>query len=356
MTAGGTTLNEERGVDRARNACALAPRRPHSAFHTDRSHRPDHRPVRHGRTGGPLQVALLHSAVVAGLVAFKTATRVARIRDAAVGGISSAMGAIFILLAVGALIGTWNMAGTIPTVVYYGIGLLERDVVLPGDGGHLRARRAGHRQLVDDRGDARRRVRGAGAAASARPRPSPPAPSISGAYFGDKMTPLSETTVLVPSMVGGVTTQEHVGAMIWTSGPADRDRARAVHDHWASATPPAATAFDPAQRPGDARGRVQHHASLNLLPMVLLDHPLAAARAAVPEHLRLRPVRGRAGLVHPARAGRRVRRQARPAAGHEHRGALRGDGQRVRVEHRERRPSTRCSRAAAWPRCSRRSG
>ena len=35
------------------------------------------------------------------------------------------MGAIFILLAVGALIGTWNMAGTIPTVVYYGIGLLQ---------------------------------------------------------------------------------------------------------------------------------------------------------------------------------------------------------------------------------------
>ena len=35
------------------------------------------------------------------------------------------MGAIFILLAVGALIGTWNMAGTIPTVVDYGIRLLN---------------------------------------------------------------------------------------------------------------------------------------------------------------------------------------------------------------------------------------
>ena len=34
------------------------------------------------------------------------------------------------------------------------------------------------------------------------------------------MTPISETTVLVPSMVGGVTTNEHIGAMIWTSGPA----------------------------------------------------------------------------------------------------------------------------------------
>ena len=76
-------------------------------------------------TSGPLQVALLTSAVVAGLVAFKNGFSVSRIREAAVGGVSSGMSALFILLAVGALIGTWNMAGTIPTVVYYGLGVLS---------------------------------------------------------------------------------------------------------------------------------------------------------------------------------------------------------------------------------------
>ena len=70
---------------------------------------------------GPLQVALFTSAVFAGLVAFKNGYTAANLREAAIGGISSAMGALFILLAVGALIGTWNMAGTIPTVVSYGI-------------------------------------------------------------------------------------------------------------------------------------------------------------------------------------------------------------------------------------------
>src|SRR5688572_2774296 len=75
-------------------------------------------------TGGPLQVALMVSAVIAGLVAFKNGFSVGVVRDAAVGGISSGMSALFILLAVGALIGTWNMAGTIPTVVYYGLDLL----------------------------------------------------------------------------------------------------------------------------------------------------------------------------------------------------------------------------------------
>ena len=38
------------------------------------------------------------------------------------------MEAIFILLAVGALIGTWNLSGTIPTVVSYGLELLRPSI------------------------------------------------------------------------------------------------------------------------------------------------------------------------------------------------------------------------------------
>src|SRR3954449_4781476 len=78
-----------------------------------------------GATNGPLQVALLLSAAFASLMAFKNGYTVAGVADAAVGGVTSAVGAIFILLAVGALIGTWNMAGTIPTVVDIGIRLLS---------------------------------------------------------------------------------------------------------------------------------------------------------------------------------------------------------------------------------------
>ena len=44
---------------------------------------------------------------------------------------------------------------------------------------------------------------------------------ICGAYFGDKMTPLSETTILVPQLVGrGLTTSRHIRNMFWTAGPA----------------------------------------------------------------------------------------------------------------------------------------
>jgi len=76
-------------------------------------------------TDGPLQVALMLSAGFASLMALKNGYTTAALADAAIGGVTTAVSAIFILLAVGALIGTWNMAGTIPTVVDYGVRLLN---------------------------------------------------------------------------------------------------------------------------------------------------------------------------------------------------------------------------------------
>ena len=66
--------------------------------------------------------------MVAGLVGFKNGHKWADMGKAAVDGISQAMGAIFILLAVGALVGTWSMAGTIATIVHYGIQFLDPNI------------------------------------------------------------------------------------------------------------------------------------------------------------------------------------------------------------------------------------
>src|SRR4051812_45356573 len=70
---------------------------------------------------GALQVALILSAVVAAIVAHKNGHSWQRLGEETVKGISLAMSAIMILLMVGALIGVWNMSGTIATIVYYGI-------------------------------------------------------------------------------------------------------------------------------------------------------------------------------------------------------------------------------------------
>jgi NhaC family Na+:H+ antiporter len=170
-------------------------------------------------TEGPLQVALFLSAGFAALMAFKNGYTVAAVADAAVGGVTSAVGAIFILLAVGALIGTWNMAGTIPTVVHYGMEFLNPAwfylasaaiCALVGmvtgsswtTAGTLGVAFVGMAQVM-------------GLSA-----PIAAGAVICGAYFGDKMTPLSETTILVPRLVGGLTVGQHIRNMVWTAGPA----------------------------------------------------------------------------------------------------------------------------------------
>jgi Na+:H+ antiporter, NhaC family len=218
-------------------------------------------------TAGPLQVALLMSATVAGLVAFKNGYSMVYIRDAAIGGVSSGMGALFILLAVGALIGTWNMAGTIPTIVYYGIGLLNATWFYAATA--IVCALVGMAIGSSWTTAATVGVALVGMAPLLGASPVIAAGAvISGAYFGDKMTPLSETTILVPSLVGGVTTNQHIAAMIWTAGVAIVI-AIGLFAILGFAVPPAAVPIDPA----DAQAALASQFAitpLNLLPLAIL--------------------------------------------------------------------------------------
>ena len=127
--------------------------------------------------------------------------------------------------------------------------------------------------------------------------------------------------------------------MIWTSGPGDRDRRRPVRDpgpRWASARAPP---FDRAAAQATLASEF-NISLLNLLPLVLL---IILSLRRAPPFLRIfgvRPVRRRAGLVHPAAARRGIRRATGDVAGHRHQGALHGDGQRVRVHDRRSSRST----------------
>ena len=300
-------------------------------------------------TNGPLQVALLLSAAFASLMAFKNGYTVAGVADAAVGGVTSAVGAIFILLAVGALIGTWNMAGTIPTIVDYGIRLVSPSVfyltaavvcalvgVVTGSSwttaGTLGVAFVGMSNVMGlDEAIA------AGAV-------------ICGAYFGDKMTPLSETTILVPKLVGGgLTVGEHVRNMFWTAGPALGVSLVIFLFLGLNADPDAALSTD-AARAGTGH-RLQHR----------IRQPAPAAAAgrlrdpqvpALPVHPGVRPLRRHPGPVHPVGGGQGVRGRPVPRTGrHLDRGHLRRDGNRVRQQLGGRARSTPCSPAAGWRAC-----
>ena len=170
-----------------------------------------------GGIGGPVQVALMVSMLVAAAVGLKNGHSLEAMGKAAVDGISSAMGAIFILLAVGALIGTWNMAGTIPSIVYYGVQFLDPNWYYLASAivCALLALSIGSAWTVA--GTLGIGLIGIAGALGVSPEITAGA-VISGAYFGDKMSPLSETTNLAPA-VAGTDLYTHIKGMLWTTVP-----------------------------------------------------------------------------------------------------------------------------------------
>ena len=175
--------------------------------------------ILYGDTGitGPIQVALILTALVAMTVGLKNGHRWEDMGKAAVEGIASAMGAIFILLGVGALVGTWSMSGTIATLVHLGVQFLNPNwyylacaIVCA-----ILALSVGSAWTVA--GTLGVGLIGVANALGVSPEITAGA-VISGAYFGDKMSPLSETTNLAPA-VAGTDLYTHIKGMIWTTLP-----------------------------------------------------------------------------------------------------------------------------------------
>lgn len=167
---------------------------------------------------GPIQVASVVCCMVAALVALKNGHTWESVPAAGQSAMVSITSAVFILLAVGALIGTWNMAGTIPTLVYYGIQVLSASwfyvatALICG----LVAMSIGSSWTTAG-------TIGVGLVGIAPMLGVSPAIAtgavISGAYLGDKLSPLSETTILTSQLVG-VDVMTHIRAQARTSIPA----------------------------------------------------------------------------------------------------------------------------------------
>lgn len=167
---------------------------------------------------GPVQVALVLCAGVAALVAVKNGHAWSEVQVAGQGAMASVTSAVFILLAVGALIGTWNLSGTIPTLVYYGIQVLS-----PGWYYAATAVISAVVALSIGSSWTTAGTIGVGLVGIATMLGVSPAITagavISGAYLGDKTSPLSETTILTAQMVK-VDVYDHIKRQVWTSVPA----------------------------------------------------------------------------------------------------------------------------------------
>ncbi|NUT33248.1 MAG: Na+/H+ antiporter NhaC [Hamadaea sp.] len=167
---------------------------------------------------GPIQAALIVCVLVAALIGMRNGHTWADVERAARNAFTSITSAVLILLAVGALIGVWNLSGTIPTLVYYGIQVLS-----PSWYYAAAAIICGAIAMSIGSSWTTAGTIGAGLIGVAGMLGVSPAITagavISGAYLGDKLSPLSETTILTAQMVD-VDLHQHIKRQAWTSVPA----------------------------------------------------------------------------------------------------------------------------------------
>ena len=166
---------------------------------------------------GPTQIVLVMGAAIAAIIAIRNGHKWAELQSAMIGGISTAMGAILILLAVGALIGTWLMSGTVPTLIYYGLELLDPRFFFVATCLICAISSLATGSSWTTAGTLGVALIGVAMGLSLSPAIAAGA-VISGSYFGDKMSPLSDTTNLAPA-VAGTDLFTHIRHMSLTTGP-----------------------------------------------------------------------------------------------------------------------------------------
>ncbi len=162
-------------------------------------------------------IPLIGAAAVAAGVAVYHRIPWKEIQDGMVHGINLAMGAILILMVVGTLIGTWILGGVVPTMIYYGLKVLSPGIFLVATMIICSIVSLGTGSSWSTAGTVGVALMGVGGPLGI-PLPIVAGAIISGAYFGDKMSPLSDTTNLAPA-VAGTDVFSHVRHMIYTTGP-----------------------------------------------------------------------------------------------------------------------------------------
>ncbi len=166
---------------------------------------------------GSNQFVLLIGGVVAAVVGFKNKVSFQLMMDEVAENIKSTASAILILLMVGALAGTWLISGIIPSMIYYGLQVLNPTIFLVACliiCAVISVATGSSWTTAATVGIALIGIGGAldislGMTAGA---------VLSGAYFGDKMSPMSDTTNLAPAMAG-TDLFTHIKYMAYTTVP-----------------------------------------------------------------------------------------------------------------------------------------
>ena len=166
---------------------------------------------------GSNQIALLLAAAVATVIGLSTGRTWTSIYEGIVESVTSAMGAILILLFIGALAGTWLMSGIVPAMIFYGLKVLNPEIFLMASCVICAAVSIATGSSWSTVATVGIALLGIGQALGLS-EGWIAGSIISGAYFGDKMSPLSDTTNLAPA-VAGTDLITHIRHMVWTTVP-----------------------------------------------------------------------------------------------------------------------------------------
>jgi len=162
------------------------------------------------------QVPILLGVFVAAVVGLRAGFSWKEIETGMLNGITNSLQAIVILLIIGILIGVWILSGVVPTLLYYGLKILHPKIFLPATLIICSITSLATGSSWGTSGTIGIALIGIGEGLGF-PLPVVAGAVLSGAYFGDKMSPLSDTTNMAPAMVG-TDLYTHIKHMTYTTG------------------------------------------------------------------------------------------------------------------------------------------
>lgn len=163
-------------------------------------------------------IPMLLGVLVASVVGLKCGFSWQNIQNGMVRGITNALPATIILIIVGIMIGVWILAGVVPTLIFYGLTILSPAIFLPATVIICALTSLATGTSWGTTGTIGVALMGVGAGLGF-PLPLVAGAVLSGAYFGDKMSPLSDTTNMAPALAG-TDLFTHIKHMSYTTGVA----------------------------------------------------------------------------------------------------------------------------------------
>lgn len=163
-------------------------------------------------------IAMLMGVIAAAAVGLRCGHKWSTIQNGMIAGIANSLQAVIILMIIGILIGLWILSGVVPSLLYYGLLILEPEFFLPATLLICAVTSLATGTSWGTTGTIGVALMGIGAGLGF-PLPIVAGACLSGAYFGDKMSPLSDTTNLAPAMAG-TDLYTHIRHMMYTTGVA----------------------------------------------------------------------------------------------------------------------------------------